>query len=64
MKKTLSLVLTIIGMAGLVFGVIMLFKGNIMESNAWIGAILGVIFFTSGIGLMKSTGNADGQVSQ
>ena len=56
MKKSLAFVLTILGLIGLVYGVIMIFKGNIMESNAWIGAVLGLIFFTSGIGLMKSTG--------
>lgn len=55
MKKSLGLVFTILGTVGLVYGVIMLFKGNVMESNAWIGAVLGVIFFSSGIGLLKST---------
>lgn len=58
MKKTLGLILIILGGVGLVYGVAMLFKGNIMESNAWIGAVLGVIFFTSGIGLLKSAPSA------
>ncbi len=57
MKKTLSLVLTILGAGGLIFGVIMLFKGNVADSNSWIAAVLGLIFFTSGIGLMKSSGS-------
>ena len=56
MKKGLAFLLTIIGGIGLVYGVIMLFTGNIVQSTSWIAAVLGVIFFTSGIGLMKSTG--------
>ena len=59
MKKTLGMILTILGGVGLIYGVIMLFKGNVAESNAWIGAVLGVIFFTSGIGLIKSSGSGE-----
>ena len=58
MKKTLSLIMTVIGAAGLIFGVIMLFKGNVADSNSWIAAVLGLVFFTSGIGLMKSAGSS------
>ena len=56
MKKNLALVFTILGAIGLIFGVVMLLTGEITESRSWIGAILGIIFFTSGMGLMRSTG--------
>lgn len=55
MKKFLALFLTLIGAGGLVFGVVTLFNGGATNSNAWIGVILGGIFFSSGIGLFKTT---------
>ena len=63
MKKSLAMVLTILGIGGLIYGVIMLFKGNIGDSNAWIAAVLGLVFFSSGIGLMKSTGSGGGNTA-
>ena len=53
-KKILGLIFTLIGAAGLVYGVIAIFNGNIMESNSWIFAILGGVFFAAGLGLLKS----------
>jgi len=58
MKKGLAFTLTILGSLGLIFGVIMIFTGNVMQSTSWIAAVLGIIFFTSGIGLMKSTSSS------
>ena len=55
MKKGMALVFTLLGAIGLIYGVFMLFNGRIGEPNAWIGAVLGVIFFTSGMGLMRNT---------
>ncbi len=60
MKKGLALVFTILGAVGLVYGIFMLFNGEVTDSNPWIAAVLGVIFFTSGMGLMRSTGSSGG----
>lgn len=61
MNKTLGLVLTILGAGGLIYGIIMLFTGNLVEPQSWIAAILGAIFFSSGIGLMKNAGGGADQ---
>lgn len=55
MKKPLALILVILGIAGLIYGVYMLFSGDVANSMAWVGTILGGIFFSAGIGLMKTT---------
>lgn len=56
MVKVLALVLTISGMAGLVIGVLGIFGEDLVALNAWAVAILGFIFFVSGIGLLKRNG--------
>ena len=53
MIKALALVLTISGIIGLVTGVLGIFGQQIVAINPWALAILGLIFFTSGIGLLK-----------
>ncbi len=53
MIKTLALILTIAGIAGLVVGVLGIFGKDIVTLSPWALAILGLIFFTSGIGLLK-----------
>jgi hypothetical protein len=53
MIKTLALVLTIAGIAGLILGVLGIFGKNIVALSPWALAILGLIFFSSGIGLLK-----------
>jgi hypothetical protein len=53
MIRALALILTIMGMAGLIFGVIGIFGRSIFALSPWALAILGLIFFTSGIGLLK-----------
>ena len=53
MVKILALVLTISGMVGLVVGVLGIFGEDLVQLNAWALAILGFIFFVSGIGLLK-----------
>lgn len=53
MIKSLGVLLTIGGMAGLVLGVLGIFGQNFFPLNPWAFAILGLIFFTSGIGLLK-----------
>ena len=53
MIKVVSLVLLIAGVVGLILGVPGIFGRDLVAMNPWALAILGVIFFTSGIGLMK-----------
>jgi hypothetical protein len=56
MIKGLALVLTLFGIVGLILGVMGIFGRNYTTFSPWALAILGVIFFTSGIGLLKSRG--------
>ena len=53
MIKVVSLVLLIAGVVGLILGVPGIFGRDLVAMNPWALAILGVIFFTAGIGLMK-----------
>jgi hypothetical protein len=52
-KKVIALTLTIAGMAALIIGVAGIFGKNLVAFNPWAFAVLGVIFFSSGIGLLK-----------
>jgi hypothetical protein len=54
MIKGLAVLLTIAGMVGLVLGILGIFGQNFSTLNPWAFAILGLIFFTSGIGLLKT----------
>jgi hypothetical protein len=56
MIKGLALVLTLFGIAGLILGVMGIFGRNYTGFSPWALAILGAIFFTSGIGLFKTRG--------
>ena len=53
MIKVLALILTLIGFAGLTLGVLGIFGDNIIDLHPWALAILGLIFFSGGIGLLK-----------
>lgn len=53
MIKGLGVILTIAGMAGLILGVLGIFSQNYFTLNPWAFAILGLIFFSSGVGLLK-----------
>ena len=54
-KKMLGTVLTILGIVGLIAGVLGIFEGNqIAGLSSWAFAILGLVFFSAGIGLMKT----------
>ena len=58
-KKILGTILTLFGGLGLVAGVFGIFEGGqIAGVSAYAWAIVGGIFFLSGIGLMKSVGPA------
>jgi hypothetical protein len=55
-KSILGIILVLAGAAGLVIGLLGIFGKNVTAQSPWLFAILGFIFFSSGIGLMKSTG--------
>ena len=59
MIKILALILVIIGIAGLVLGVLGVFGRDIVMLNSWALSILGLIFFVSGIGLLKRRRDTD-----
>lgn len=59
-KKIIGIILTILGAVALGYGVLSLTGGEVGNGQAWAAAILGLIFFTSGIGLMKSVKPASG----
>jgi hypothetical protein len=53
MIRGLAVVLTLVGMVGLILGVLGIFGQNYFTLNPWAFAILGLIFFLAGIGLLK-----------
>jgi hypothetical protein len=53
-KEISSTVLILLGIAGLIIGMFGIFGENMTKQNPWIFAILGFIFFVSGISLLKS----------
>ena len=61
MIKSIGFLLTIFGIAGLILGVIGIFGKNYTEFSPWALAILGLIFFSAGIGLLKSRASDTGK---
>jgi hypothetical protein len=57
MIKGLAFTLTIAGIVGLIIGVLGIFGRDLIKVSPWALTILGVIFFSSGIGLLKQTTN-------
>jgi hypothetical protein len=56
-KKLVGVVLIAVGFIGLIIGILGIFEGaNMLGLNPWGPTILGLIFFISGIGLLKSMG--------
>lgn len=55
MKQGLAFVLTIIGAGAMIYGIYMIFSGGVTDNMTWVAAVLGVIFFGAGIGLLKTT---------
>lgn len=53
MIRALGVILTLAGMAGLVLGVLGIFGQDLVALSPWAMAILGLIFFSAGIGLLK-----------
>lgn len=59
MIKILAMILILIGATGLVMGVLGIFGPNVTALSPWALAILGIIFFISGIGLLKRRRDTD-----
>jgi len=55
----LALILVVLGIAGLILGLLGLFGPNVVSLSPWAMAILGFIFFVSGIGLLKRRKDTD-----
>lgn len=55
MKKGMAIGLSIVGMLLIIFGVMGAFGKMNIGSYTWIFLILGLIFFPTGIGVMKTT---------
>lgn len=58
MLKAVGLILLIAGAVGLSLGIIGIFGTSLTSISPWALAILGLIFFSSGIGLLKRTDSA------
>lgn len=54
MIKGLAITLTLFGIAGLILGILGIFGNNYTAYSPWALAILGLIFFSGGIGLLKT----------
>ena len=59
MIKVLAMILTLAGIIGLVLGVLGIFGRNVVALSPWALAILGLIFFSSGVGLLKRRRDTD-----
>lgn len=53
-KAISSTILIILGITGLIIGLFGIFGEEVTKQNPWIFTILGFIFFSSGIGLLKT----------
>jgi len=59
MIKILATVMTVAGMIALILGVLGIFGPNVVALSPWALAILGLIFFGAGIGLLKTKKDTD-----
>ena len=58
MLKYLGLAFTIFGALALIFGIIGVFGTNLIQIDPWALPILGIIFFSSGLGLLKKSNDS------
>lgn len=59
-KQTLALIFTLVGALGLAWGTLSIFnKAEAMGQNPWGVAIIGLVFFITGMGLLRSVGSSN-----
>lgn len=54
-KRTFGTILTILGIIGLIYGGYGFIKHSLQTRELAVAAIIGLIFFVSGIGLVRNT---------
>ena len=59
MIQAMALLLTLIGFVGLTMGVLGIFGKDLVDLSPWALAILGLIFFSGGISLLKRRRDTD-----
>lgn len=59
MIKAIAFLLTLVGFVGLTMGVLGIFGENLVELHPWALSILGLIFFSGGISLLKRRRDTD-----
>lgn len=59
MIKAIALLLTLVGFVSLTMGVLGIFGENFVDLHPWALAILGLIFFSGGVGLLKRGTGSD-----
>ena len=59
MIKAMAFLLTLVGFVALTMGVLGIFGTDIVDINPWALAILGLIFFTGGLSLLKRRRDTD-----
>jgi hypothetical protein len=59
MIKVLALILTLAGIIGLILGILGIFGRDVVALSPWALGILGLIFFSAGIGLLKQRRDTD-----
>lgn len=59
MIKAIAFLLTLTGFVSLTLGVLGIFGENIVDLHPWALAILGLIFFSGGISLLKRRRDTD-----
>jgi F0F1-type ATP synthase assembly protein I len=59
MIKAIALLLTLSGFVSLIMGVLGIFGEDIVNLHPWALAILGIIFFSGGISLLKRRRDTD-----
>jgi F0F1-type ATP synthase assembly protein I len=59
MIKAIAFLLTLFGVVSLSMGVLGIFGRDIVDVSPWALAILGLIFFTAGISLLKRRRDTD-----
>jgi len=57
MIKAIALLLTLTGFVSLTMGVLGIFGEDIIDLHPWALSILGLIFFSGGISLLKTKGH-------